>query len=146
MDESDYEKKRAIIANKIGIADVSTLINTQGFSETILSQVKSELGLSTLAYAGPDLTKTIASHGSVVSTSFAVNSIAQENGVLTLKFNRPVGSSGTLYILESKSDGSLIGNTSLTVSDVKKSGDTVTAKLNTSATGNEKLNYMLWFG
>ena len=145
MDESEYEKKRAIIANKIGIADVSTLINTQGFSETILSQVKSELGLSTLAYAGPDLTKTIASHGSVVSTSFAVNSIAQENGVLTLKFNRPVGSSGTLYILESKSDGSLIGNTSLTVSDVKKSGDTVTAKLNTFATGNEKLNYMLWF-
>ena len=146
MDESEYEKKyRAIIAKKIGIGDLSTLVNTQGFGDTVLSQVKSELGLTALNYAGPDLTKTIASHGSFVSSTFALKSIAQENGVLTFKFNQAVGNAGNVYILESKSDGSISGTSSLSISDIKVSGDTVTARLNTSASGNEKLNYLLWF-
>ncbi len=145
IDESEYEKERAIIAKKIGIGEAGSIINTQGFSDTLISQIKTELAVDSLAYVGPDLTKTIASMGSSGNVVFAVKSVGQENGVLTIRFNQPVGNAGSLYIIEAKVDGSLAGTSSLTVSDLKTSGDTVTAKLNTYSSGNEKLNYMLWF-
>jgi hypothetical protein len=143
--ESEFIRKKDIIAKKIGIGEVSTLINTENFSENIIAQIKSELGLASLNYSGDTLTKNIESNGANSDQPFSIKSIAQEDGVLTLRFNKAVGTTGSLFILESKADGSLVGTTSRTVSDIKVSGEFVTAKLNTSTSGNEKLNYMLWF-